>query len=88
MKMLYCERCGGDDLIVERGYRICRYCKSRFQIQPEDVNQRDSHIDLNDDVQRLLRMCTDNPAKATKYASLILDIDPTNLEAVKILRGK
>ena len=39
-----------------------------------------------DDVAELLRKCRENPARARKYANLILDIDPDNPEALKYLK--
>lgn len=88
MKILSCVNCGGNSFTQEYGFRICNYCKSKYIIQKEDVTQSGSQIALHDDVQRLLRMCEENPAKAGKYASLILDIDPTNSEAQKYLRRR
>lgn len=88
MKKLYCENCGGDEFVEEDGFRICRYCKSKFIICPEDTASKESRISLNEDVLRLLRMCQENPAKADKYANLILDIDPTNKEAYKYIGRK
>ena len=41
---------------------------------------------LDDDVAKLLRKCRENPARARKYANLILDIDPDNPEALKYLK--
>ena len=47
---------------------------------------RDRSIGLDDDVAELLRKCRENPARARKYANLILDIDPDNPEALKYLK--
>ena len=44
------------------------------------------YIGLDDDVAELLRKCRENPARARKYANLILDIDPDNPEALKYLK--
>lgn len=85
MKQLVCERCGGNDFVEQDGYRICNYCHTRFVIQPEDTPHKSSNIALNDDIQLLLKKCTDDPANATRYASLVLDIDPGNPEAKKYL---
>ena len=40
-----------------------------------------SVIDVESDIQALLQKCRDDPLNRTRYASLILDIDPTNREA-------
>lgn len=83
MKQLICERCGGNDFIDQGGYRICLYCDTRYVIQPEDVTQKSSSIALDDDIKLLLKKCNDDPGNAYRYASLILDIDPSNYEALK-----
>ena len=51
-------------------------------MQKENVN---SCIAINDDVQRLLDKCKREPKNAKRYANLVLDIDPTNREALKYL---
>lgn len=43
-------------------------------------------IALEDDIQRLLEKCKQEPWKARRYANLILDIDPGNKEAIQYLR--
>ena len=44
-----------------------------------------STISLGDDVKRVLEKCKSDPRRAKKYANLVLDIDPTNQEALKYL---
>lgn len=80
-----CERCGGDEFKEANGYKICLFCKSKYPLTSGERTSNSS-IELNEDVQRLLRMCEEDPAKASRYAGLILDIDPTNKEAQKYLR--
>lgn len=46
---------------------------------------KESVISLRDDVENLLEKCKENPARAHKYAELILEIDPGNEEAKRIL---
>lgn len=82
MKQLVCERCGGNDFVEQIGFRTCKYCKTKFVIQPEDVLQKGSNIALNDDIKVLLKKCEDDPANARRYANLVLDMDPTNSEAM------
>jgi hypothetical protein len=47
----------------------------------EDMLPKNSNIAINNDVQMLLQKCRADPANASRYASLILDIDPGNVEA-------
>jgi len=44
-----------------------------------------SGVSLDSDVERLLLKCHEDPRRAARYANLILDIDPTNEEALKYL---
>ncbi len=85
MKAIICEHCGGDEFIEKDGYRICRYCKSRFIPETDEKPVKETIIALNSDVERLLKKCKTDPARAKKYATLILEIDPTNKEAKAIL---
>ena len=83
MKLLSCEKCGGSDFFELNGYRICRYCRSKYSLHAEDFLTQGSNIALNDDIRMLLKKCRDDPANARRYANLILDIDPSNAEAKK-----
>lgn len=95
MKLLTCSNCGSHDLYENNGYQICRYCHSRYILETNHLHSPSiysnpsqtvaSGISLNDDIQRLLQKCKMEPHKAARYASLILDIDPTNKEALKYL---
>lgn len=82
MQQLVCERCGGNDFLVQSGYRICQYCNTKFVMQPGDFPQKSSSIALNNDIELLLKRCRDDPANARRYASLVLDMDPGNSEAM------
>lgn len=79
MKRIICEGCGGDRFKEEDGYRICLFCGARYKLENTTA------IFIDDDISRLLKKCKDEPWNARKYANLILDIDPTNEEALKIL---
>lgn len=83
MKLLTCEKCGASDFFEQNDYRICRYCRSKYALQTEDLPPKSSTIALDDDVKILLQKCRSDPANARRYASLILDIDPSNTEALK-----
>lgn len=98
MKLIICNSCGADDLKEKNGLLVCSYCGSKFAIEQEEktiynsiksysTSQKlsSSSIALNEDVQRLLDKCKKEPRNARRYANLILDIDPTNKEAIKYL---
>jgi hypothetical protein len=51
----------------------------------EEMPQKLSNISLNDDIKSLLNKCKNDPTNARRYASLVLDIDPTNSEARRFL---
>lgn len=78
-----CVNCGADSFIIKDGYRICKYCNTRVKDDKPKANN--SEISLQSDIDILLQKCKDEPARARKYAGLILDIDPTNKEARKYL---
>ncbi|GEA81954.1 hypothetical protein [Cellulomonas uda] len=86
MILVACVNCGSNDLREHGGYAVCAYCRSRFVLQPDEVPSRQTVIDVNADVQALLERCRDDPANRRRYASLVLDIDPTNPEAIRYLR--
>ncbi len=88
MKVLTCEKCGANDLYEENGYQICRYCGTKHLITKEDKPARQSSIELNEDVKRLLKRWDEDPSKANKYAQMILEIDPNNQRALKQIKSK
>ena len=54
-------------------------------ITPDEKSNKESTIDLHSDIQILLQRCKEDPTRAKKCAERILEIDPTNSEAKKIL---
>lgn len=88
MKIQNCEKCGGGEFVDRDGYRICQYCFTKYLVTPEDVTREESSIALDDDILMLLLKCRDEPANAYRYASLVLDMDPGNLEAIKYLKRR
>ena len=88
MKITTCEKCGGGDFVDRDGYRICQYCGTKYLITDEDVPRKSSSIALENDISILLQKCRDDPVNASRYASLVLDMDPGNTEAVKYLRRR
>ncbi len=85
MRTVVCESCGSNDLYEENGYMVCRYCGTKFLITKDDKPARKSDISLNEDVANLLEKIKQNPERAKKYAERILEIDPNNTEAKRIL---
>lgn len=85
MRIFVCERCGGNDFRQEKGFRTCQYCNTSYVLTAEEMPQKLSNISLNDDIKSLLNKCKNDPTNARRYASLVLDIDPTNNEARKFL---
>lgn len=88
MKIMVCEMCGGGEFVDRDGYRVCQYCFAKYLLTPEDATQKRSSIALDNDILLLLQKCRDDPANARRYASLVLDMDPGNMEAVKYLKRR
>jgi len=88
MKVQICERCGGGEFIDRDGYRICQYCGTKYLITDEDVTRKGSNIDLENDIKMLLQKCKDDPANAKRYASLVLDMDPGNTDALNYYKRR
>jgi len=85
MKLLECSRCGSKELSEDGDYVVCAYCQSRFMPELHERPQKETIIDLQADIQVLLKKCDEDPANRRRYASMILDIDPSNWEAMKYL---
>ena len=85
MKTVACKSCGANELLEDNGYYVCKYCGTKFLITEDDKPLKESVIDLNNDVERLLQRCKEEPERARKCAERILEIDPTNVEAKRIL---
>lgn len=85
MKQIVCPNCGANDFVIKDGYKICRYCDTKFISESAEKPKKRTSINLEDDIQELLDKCKREPFRAKRYANLILDIDPTNKEAKKYL---
>lgn len=85
MKSVECGHCGSKELFEEDEYLICAYCQSRFIPEVNDKPLKGTVIDVQSDIQKLLMKCIEDPKNRRRYANLILDIDPSNLEAMKYL---
>lgn len=85
---MQCTRCGSKELIEEQSLIVCAYCQSTFVPQAEDQPPTVTSINLGTDIEGLLAKCHSDPANSRRYASLILDIDPGNQEALGFMAGK
>ena len=85
MKLVECERCGSKELIEANKVVTCAYCQSRFVTQVDDLPLASTVIGVDADVQELLRKCREDPLHRRQFANLVLDIDPTNREAMAYL---
>ena len=87
-----CRKCGAPNMTRKGGFLFCQYCGSSVLLDADEQkainlsnNTVSTKIDLRSDVEMLLEKCKKDPQKARRYANLILDIDPTNQEALKYL---
>lgn len=89
MQDIICKNCGGNQFREQNGYRTCIYCDTKYAI--EFGERKDGiirGISLGDDIEMLLRKCRNDPKNAARYANRILDIDPSNTEALAYLRRR
>jgi DNA-directed RNA polymerase subunit RPC12/RpoP len=87
MKSVECKQCGSKELIEDNGYATCVYCQSRFVVEIDEPTRKRVVIDVQSDIETLLKKCIEEPTNRRRYASLVLDIDPSNTEAIKYLTG-
>lgn len=80
-KPFICRSCGCHDFIEKDNYLVCSCCGEKHVIEQEKPG-----IDLREDVNRLLEKCRSEPNRAKALAQRILEIDPNNTEALRILR--
>lgn len=88
MKLIECERCGSASLFHDQNYVVCEYCRSRYLRSPDEVPPVATTLDLASDIRMLLERCRLEPANVHQFANLILDIDPSNQEALRYLNPK
>ena len=86
MIIVKCERCGGNETRREFDQYVCLFCRSRYTIPANEMPGRETVIAVVSDVQVLLEKCISDPRNRRRYAGLVLDIDPTNREALKYLQ--
>ena len=84
---LVCLYCGNKFQVIDDNPD--RSYSNRFSVKGNSHNSsgkaKNSSITLDNDVERLLKKCRSEPQNAKKYANLVLDIDPTNREALNYL---
>lgn len=95
MKSIVCDKCGSTELTEKNGYLVCDYCGSKFILTQDEVKipksqsasggNKKTEININEDIKRLIRKCEYDKPNARRYANLILDIDPDNVEARKYI---
>lgn len=88
MQLTRCASCGSNELVLDSRQFVCPYCRSRYNLPVGDMPQRETVITVVSDVQALLEKCVNDPRNRRRYAGLILDIDPTNREALKYLMSE
>lgn len=86
MRLVECTSCGSKDFVEAQVYAVCVFCRSKFLPSAEDGAPPETEISIESDILALLCKCRADPANSRRYANLILDIDPTNREAMNYLR--
>ncbi len=96
-EVLLCESCGANEFESQGNYWVCSFCGTKFLICEDGKHSssgstiitvagtapgKKSNISLDDDIRELLEKCRKEPKKARRYANRILDLDPTNEEAL------
>ena len=86
MRPIECSKCGSKEMYEEIDYVICAYCRVKFIPSPGDLPRSSTVISVSDDIQQLLAKCRNDPDNRRRFANLILDLDPSNSEALRYLR--
>jgi len=81
MKVVQCSTCASRELTEKGGYLVCEYCQTQFSPEEDERPQKPSSIGVGSDIEALLEKCRQDPLNSSRYARLILDLDPTNEEA-------
>jgi len=90
----FCEYCGtkldviGEDLgkLILSNTQAIKQALSTGGTPVHGVSAKETVVGVDSDIQMLLEKCREEPANRRRYASLILDMDPTNQEAAAYLR--
>ncbi len=86
MKIFCCIGCGSKELTEKDGLFVCAFCQSKNLLQSDEVLKKTTTIGISSDIEILIQKCKSDPINSRRFANLILDIDPTNIEATKYLR--
>lgn len=85
MTFVDCAGCGSKELVEKDGIFVCAYCQTKNYSQANSTQMSGTSIAIASDIQALLQKCRNDPPNRRQFANLILDIDPTNLEAKRFL---
>ena len=83
MKIVECVQCGSNELTEIDGITTCDYCKARYAMEASEMASHGTTISVNSDIEALLQKCVDDPANRKRYADLVLNLDPSNKEALE-----
>jgi hypothetical protein len=86
MKIVECVQCGSNELTEIDGITTCDYCKARYAMEASEMASHGTTISVNSDIEALLQKCVDDPSNRKRYADLILNLDPSNKEALEFLK--
>jgi len=86
MKIVECVQCGSNELTEIDGITTCDYCKARYAMEASEMASHGTTISVNSDIEALLQKCVDDPANRKRYADLVLNLDPSNKEALEFLK--
>lgn len=85
MKLVECIKCGSNELFEESIYVVCAYCRLKSVPSKTDLSNSPTAVSVYDDIRNLLEKCKNDPSNRRRYANLILDLDPTNVEVNQYL---
>ena len=93
MKNIECKKCKSVDFERVDNALKCIYCRTTY-VDETGIgknflknNTSNSTIEIDEDILLLLDKIKREPWNRNRYANMILDIDPTNEDALKMLRG-
>ena len=89
MKQLICEMCGGRDLIKNEGVFVCQNCGAKYSVEDAKKMMVEGTVtvDRSTDINNLLIRAKQfeergDYGKADEYYNKVLDLDPSNEEAL------